>query len=397
VSNVNNRETISRVRIAVATHFFPTSTQPHRGLPIYQLTRALSSIVDVQVFCVDPLYPSYKLLQQRTFLNPAGDASYTVPGVKVKYLHYHALPFLSRGFNGYNCARVLTSPMRDFRPDIIIGYFIYPSGFAALTVAETLKVPVIVGALGSDLRGISNFTRMLSRRTMRKASFVVTVSDDLREIAIKHGISPDRTVTIHNGCDFDIFHPADRGAARAELHVEPAAELIVFTGRLVPGKGLRELLQAVAILAPSHPRLRLVCIGEGVMDQELRQRASQPDLRGYVKFLGNLNADQIARWLAASNVFCLPSYSEGCPNVIIEALACGRPVVATNVGGIPELMDSRCGILVPPRDAKALADALAKTLEYPWNQDQISSSFRRTWQDMARETYDLCRSLVRTS
>jgi glycosyltransferase involved in cell wall biosynthesis len=132
------------------------------------------------------------------------------------------------------------------------------------------------------------------------------------------------------------------------------------------------------------------------MDEELRQRASQPDLRGYVEFLGNLNAEQIARWYAASNLFCLPSYSEGCPNVIIEALACGRPVVATNVGGIPELMDARCGILIPPRDASALADALAKTLDYPWDQEQIASSFRRSWQDMARETYDLCRSLVRT-
>ena len=385
------------MRIAVATHFFPTSTQPNRGRPIYQLTRAMSSIADVQVFCVDPLYPSYRLLQQRTFLNPIADPSYAVPGLKVKYLHYPALPFLSRGFNGYNYARVLTPAVRKFRPDIIIGYFIYPSGFAALTVAETLKVPMIVGALGSDLRGISIFTRVMSRRTMRKASFVVAVSDDLRDLAIKLGVSPDKTVTIHNGCDFDIFHPAERGAARAELHVDPKAELIVFTGRLVPGKGLRELLQAFAILAPSRPRLRLVCIGEGVMDQELRQRASQPDLQGYVEFLGNLSAEQIARWLAACNLLCLPSYSEGCPNVIIEALACGRPVVATNVGGIPELMDSRCGILVPPRDAKALADALAKTLACTWNEEQIANSFRRSWQDMARETYDLCRSLVRTS
>jgi len=384
----------SRLRIAVATHFFPTSSQQNRGRPIYQLTRALSLLADVKVFCVDPRYPSFKFLQQRTFLNPEHDRSYTVPGVRAEYLNYRALPVISRAFNGYNCARVLAIPVGKFKPDIIIGYFLYPEGFAAATVARKLKVPVIVGSLGSDLRNIKKLRRAAARRAMKKASFVVAVSDDLRDIAIKLGISPDKTVTIHNGCDFDIFHPADRGAAKAELHVDPEAELIVFTGRLVPGKGLRELLQAVAILAPSRPRLRLVCIGEGVMDQELRQRAAQPDLEGYVKFLGNLNAEQIARWLAASNLFCLPSYSEGCPNVIIEALACGRPVVATNVGGIPELMDSRCGILVPPRDAAALVDALAKTLDHPWNQEQIANSFRRSWEDMARETYDLCRSLV---
>lgn len=130
------------------------------------------------------------------------------------------------------------------------------------------------------------------------------------------------------------------------------------------------------------------------MEKELRHLTSQPDLKDHVEFVGNQNPDEVARWLAASNVFCLPSYSEGCPNVVIEALACGRPVVASDVGGIPELMDSRCGILVPPRDARQLADALAQALDRPWNEDEIAGSSRRTWQDMARETLDVCRSVV---
>ena len=383
-----------KLRIAVATHLFPTSSQPNRGRPIYQLTRALSSLADVQVFCVDPLYPRHKFLQQRTFLNPDYDASYTVPGVNAEYLQYRALPFLSRVTNGYNCGHVLTPRVRKFRPDVIIGYFLYPEGFAAVAAARELKLPVIVGPLGSDLRGISTFRRIAAGQTMRSASFVVTVSEELRKCATELGIPPEKIRTIRNGCDSSIFNPADRATARAELHIDSTVELVVFAGRLVSTKGLRELLEAASILVPSRPRLHIVCIGEGVMEKELRQLASRPDLKDHVEFVGNRNPDEVARWLAASNVFCLPSYSEGCPNVVIEALACGRPVVASDVGGIPELMDSRCGILVPPRAPRQLADALAKALDRPWNQNEIAGSFRRSWDDMARETLDVCCSVV---
>jgi teichuronic acid biosynthesis glycosyltransferase TuaC len=362
------------------------------------MIRALTSLADVKVFCIDPRYPRYKFLQQRTFLNPDYDKAYTVPGVNVEYLHYGALPFVSRLVNGYTCGRLLTVHARRFRPDIIIGFFLYPVGFGAVAAARDLKVPAIVGVLGSDLLRVdSYFARVAVGLTMRRASFVLTVSDELRERTIQYGISPERSRTIHNGCDFDVFKPADRNTARAELKVDPGDELIVFTGRLVPNKGLRELIQSVSSLVESRPRLRVVCIGEGVMDRELRQRASQSDIKGHVIFVGNANPDEIARWLAASNVFCLPSYSEGCPNVVIEALACGRPVVASNVGGIPELMDSRCGILVPPRDARQLADALSGALNHPWNPEEIAGSFRRSWNDVARETHDVCCSVVRDS
>ena len=131
------------------------------------------------------------------------------------------------------------------------------------------------------------------------------------------------------------------------------------------------------------------------MDRELLRRASQSDLKGHVKFVGCANPHEIARWLAVSNVFCLPSHSEGCPNVVIEALSCGRPVVASNVGGIPELLNSRCGVLVPPGDARQLAHALLRALDHPWNQEEIANCSRRGWDVVARETYQACCAVVR--
>jgi glycosyltransferase involved in cell wall biosynthesis len=97
--------------------------------------------------------------------------------------------------------------------------------------------------------------------------------------------------------------------------------------------------------------------------------------------------------MRAADVFCLPSYSEGCPNVVVEALACGRPVVATKVGGIPELVNETCGMLIPPRNAGELAKALDRALSKPWDSEEIARTFTRSWETVAAETLAVCRKV----
>jgi glycosyltransferase involved in cell wall biosynthesis len=104
--------------------------------------------------------------------------------------------------------------------------------------------------------------------------------------------------------------------------------------------------------------------------------------------------DEVALWMAASNIVTLPSYMEGLPNVVLEALSCGRPVVATNVGGIPEILNDECGRLVPPRDARALAQALASVLDKGWNANAIAARGRRSWEDVAAELREVFDSLL---
>jgi teichuronic acid biosynthesis glycosyltransferase TuaC len=383
------------LQIAIATHFFPSSSQPHRGMPIYEISKALAKIADVRVFCVDSVYPRHKLLRPRTFVARDAEPSYTVPGVNVEYLNYPALPLVSRSLNGYNCGRALLSHLRDLRPDVIVGYNVYPEGFGALSAGRELGIPVVIGALGSDLLADHDYlVTRLTARTLRNASLVLSVSDQLRNAAIQLGISPEKCITIRNGCDFNIFKPSSRESARSKLNVAPRAELAVFVGRLVPLKGLREFFQAAALLSTSRPNLRIVCIGEGPLENELICRAAQPDLKGRVEFVKSATPLEIASWITASSVLCLPSYSEGCPNVVIEALSCGRPVVASNVGGIPELVDPHCGILVPPHDPNQLANGISRALDHPWDHHQIAAASRRSWHDVARETLEACDSVI---
>jgi len=152
---------------------------------------------------------------------------------------------------------------------------------------------------------------------------------------------------------------------------------------------VRELSAAIELLAPRSPRIRAVLIGDGPL------RAGLPPAR--LHFPGRQDSIAVARWLAAADLFCLPSYSEGCPNVVVEALATGCPVVATRVGGIPELIDPDSGVLVPPRDATALADGLAAALGRSWDRSAIARRHQRSWADAAAETWRICTSVLEES
>lgn len=216
------------------------------------------------------------------------------------------------------------------------------------------------------------------------------MSDHLRDQAVRLGASPEQSRTVRNGCDTSVFRLADRAAARARLGLDAESEVVVFVGWLAPTKGLRELVDAVIRLAAAHPRLQLFCIGEGALQSELEARALNAGLADRIHFLGRRTSLEVASWLAAADVFCLPSYAEGCPNAVIEALACGRPVVATNVGGIPELVDSESGILVAPQDSEALAQALSEALSRRWEEAGISQRSQRGWDQAAEETRQIC-------
>jgi len=155
-------------------------------------------------------------------------------------------------------------------------------------------------------------------------------------------------------------------------------------------KGIGELLEAFASLASRRPNLRLAYIGDGPGGEHLRARSKHLALEDRVILIGACSSHKVAQWLAAANVLALPSYNEGYPNVVIEALSCGRPVIATNVGGILELVNKTSGILIAPRDTRALAGAIHETMNRHWDEHSISEQFRRGWDEAAEELLGIC-------
>ena len=379
------------MRILVVTSQFPIAGEPNRGRPILQTVRELARLADVRVLSPVAVYPRWA--QPRSYLFRAPE-SRPVRDCDTEYVSYPALPMLSRPFNGHLCGMAIAEAMGRFAPDVVLSYWLYPDAYGAMRAASRLGIPWVAGARGSDLRVRDAVSRVLTGQVVRRARRLLVVSEDLRRVAIdRYGAAPDHTITIPNGCNAAIFHPASRAEARRQLGIDEDARLVVYVGRLVPEKGLRELLDATSALARTHPRVQLALIGDGPLRSELEQSARR--LAGLpVHLPGAMDASLVARWMAASDLVTLPSYSEGHPNVLVEALASGRPVVATRVGGIPEVVDASCGVLVAPRDAPALSAALAQVLDRAWDPAALARRFSRDWSGVARETLQVCKDAL---
>jgi glycosyltransferase involved in cell wall biosynthesis len=190
----------------------------------------------------------------------------------------------------------------------------------------------------------------------------------------------------------------DRLQARQKLQIDPASQAVVYIGRMDVKKGLRELVGAAAIIHPRHPNLHVYMVGEGPDWPIIESAIQANNAAGYIHALPECSFEEVPGWMTAADLVTLPSYMEGCPNVVLEALACGRPVVATNVGGIPEIMPKtkgdQCGRLVPPRDSAALAEALASVLDRTWDPKVISALGGRSWNAVAAELLEVFRPLV---
>jgi len=375
------------MRILVVTSQFPIAGEPNRGRPILQTVRELARLADVRVISPVATYPRWARPRSYLFRTPLPQQ---VEGCDTEYVGYPALPAVSRPFNGHLCGMAIAEAMGRFAPDVVLSYWLYPDAFGAMRAASRLGIPWVAGARGSDLRVRDAVSRLLTGRVVRRARRLLVVSEDLRRVAIeRYGAAANRTITIPNGCNAAIFHPASRSDARRQLGIDEGARLVVYVGRLVPEKGVRELLEATAGLSREHPRVELALIGDGPLRGELDQSARR--IAGVpVHLPGPMDASMVARWMAASDLVTLPSYSEGHPNVLVEALACGRPVVATHVGGIPEVVDASCGVLVAPRDAHALSVALGQVLDHEWEPDALARRFSRDWSGVARETLQVC-------
>jgi len=383
------------LRIALVTPMLPVPYDPTRGRYIHETARSLARLAQVRVFLQQLTYLSLPGLRPRSFLLGRVGADFRLDGIDLELSDYPAVPVISRRLNGWVAAQRLAPRVRRFAPDVVLAYWVYPDGNAALRVARSLGVPCVIGALGSDIHVQSGLNARQTRATIAGADALLTVSEAMRLTAIaSFGARPERTHTIINGFNTGVFHPRESAPLRARFGLPADARVVVYVGRFVEAKGMRELVQAFARLASGDPRARLVLVGDGVMRAELEQLVRAAGVGERVVLPGGLPPEQVAEWICASDVLTLPSWSEGYPNVVVEAVACGRPVVATDVGGTREILNASNGVLIPPRDPVALERALRTALDTSWDHAAIAAAMRRTWDDVAAATLAVCRRVV---
>lgn len=211
---------------------------------------------------------------------------------------------------------------------------------------------------------------------------IVTVTEALRQQTIERlRISPTRVTTIHNGIDAERYYQPDaRAATRAALGLAPDAFVLTYTGRLIGGKGLEEVLRAAQPLVERHPACRVLIVGEGELQERLQQLAGELGLLSHVVFAGFRR--DVPEVLAASDVFVLPSFSEGLPLSVLEAMAAGKPVVVSRVGGVPEIVhDGETGLMIRPGDVPGLTAALLSLIEDPARRTALGARGRQHVQE----------------
>jgi glycosyltransferase involved in cell wall biosynthesis len=199
--------------------------------------------------------------------------------------------------------------------------------------------------------------RRLAYRFVSKRSTMVAVSNDIRQFLVTNiGINDDNVMTIHNGIEFNLYHPDNFPSdnIRSDLNIARNQPVIVSVGNLYPVKGHFYLLKALKIIKKQFHNIILIIAGRGNLLGELQKQASELNIHQNVLFLGF--REDIHAILHAADIFILPSISEGLPLAALEAMACEKPVVASNVGGIPEVViDRQTGLLVPARNPDSIA------------------------------------------
>ena len=385
-------------RIAIVTPILPVPFDIARGRFIHEQAKALSRLATIRIFLQTARYPAIGWLKPQSYVDGRVEAGHDLwRGLDVDAYSYPALPWVSRPFNGVSGARRLLPRLRLFKPDVVVAYWAYPEGLSGVRAAHALGKPCVVGVLGSDVLTRSGWLARMTRSALQEADAVAVVSEHLaRTVTTRYGVDSKHVHTIINGYNTSVFRPRAQPACRAELGLPADARLIVFVGRLIEAKGLRELLRAFDALAANEPLIHLALVGDGVMRHELEALVGASPMAARIHMPGALAPEQVATWINAADVFTLPSWSEGYPNVVVESLACGRPVVASNVGGLPEIVNAQNGILVPARDPGALAGALRDALDRAWDHERIAAGMQRSWDDVARETLALCEAVRKT-
>lgn len=384
------------LRVLTLATLFPDVSRPRFGPFVERQTLGLAAHPDVELRVIAPVglppWPLSKLSHYRALSDlPRREKWKGLDVYRPRFLH---IPGTQGRFDPAMLARALLPILQGLRHEfpfnVIDAEFFFPDGPAAVDLGKALRVPVSIKARGADIHywGKQLATRGQVSRAGRQANGLLAVSSAIKADMVAMGMPENRILVHHTGVDLTVFKPVDRLAAKAALNV--VGPLIASVGALIPRKGQGLVVDAL----PALPGTTLVLIGAGSDRAALEARAVAQGVVDRVRFTGAIGHEELARWLGAADAMVLASASEGLANAWVEALACGTPIVITDVGGAREVIDgSDAGHLVPP-DSRAIAEAVADLIENPRDSKAVRKAAERfTWEANTAALYDHLKSI----
>jgi glycosyltransferase involved in cell wall biosynthesis len=376
------------MKILVFTTLYPNNVWPNHAVFIKERTARLASIggCDVKVVAPVPYFPAVKLGWRWKFSQVS--RLEVINGIEVYHPRYFIIPKLGMAFYGWmmflSVLLAVKKIKEDFDFNLIDSHYVYPDGFAAIQLGRFFKRPVVISARGSDINLFQTFPliRKLLQYVLGKADGIIAVSQALKEAIVRLGIPEEKISCIPNGVDTEKFYPVPKERARKELGL-PNRRTVLSVGNLTDNKGFDLVIKSFRILDDRfHEKdVQLAIVGDGPYRGQLEQTIASFKLGGRVHMVGTVAHEKLRFWYSGADVFCLASSREGWPNVILESLACGTPVVATFAGGIPEIIRSDNLGLLTERDEAKIGAAIYCALRKTWQSDDLVAYARHhTWE-----------------
>jgi glycosyltransferase involved in cell wall biosynthesis len=386
------------MRVLFISNLFPNKHEPSRGLFNLPLMVAISQLAEVRVVAPVAWFPI-----KGHHAPPAPvPGQETISGLTVYHPRQFYLPKICRPVNpllfAWSVYPLVKRLRAEYPFDLIHVDWAYPDGCGVAKIARWLGLPFVISVAGSDANLYMQWRvrRWQIRRMMEQSGGVITRSRALREVLESNGVSAPKIRTIYNGVDCDLYRPFPQDEVRRSLGIAVGEPTAIYVGRLSPEKRVEDLLAAVALLARTHHiKARLLVVGGGPLRSELEAMAADLGIGDQVQWLGAQPPSAVARLISAANVLCLGSLREGVPNVLMEAMACGVPVVATRVGGIPEVVPDFAGILVPPSNPEKFATGIATALDRVWSPEKVRNhAMKFTWLECGRGFHQIFQAAV---
>lgn len=390
------------MQILTFSTLYPNAAQPHHGIFVENRLRHFLKRhrADCEIIAPVPFFPfkasifgSYAAFAQA----PRVEERH---GLKVHHPRYAVLPKIGMQLAPTSLERASLAYLKrrmaqGLKVDLIDAHYLYPDGVAAHRLAMRLGVPFVLTARGSDVTELPNYPgpRRQILAAVEAAAGVVTVCEALRQDLIALGADASKIVTLRNGVDLALFSPGDRPSLRARFNL--TRRTLLSVGHLIERKGHHLVIDALSSL----PETDLLIAGEGPWSGLLEERAKSGGVRDRVRFLGAVPHGRLAELYSAADALVLASSREGWANVLLEALACGTPVIATNVSGTGEVIRAdEAGVLMKERSADAIMHAV-HTLFKRLPQRALTRSYAEqfSWDETSDGLYHLFQRVQRGS
>jgi len=378
------------VNILIITSHYPSKDHPTKAIYNKYTFNALSEYCNIYLISPLPWWRHFKKI--KVYKNGFKE---NVFGITAEFRLFYSVPGLrvlhSKGMY-YSLKSYVSKLNKKHNFKVLLSTWVYPDATAAAKIAKKLNIPIIITALGSDINELTKFPLLRKQifTALNTANKVITVSEDLKKKIMEIGINFNKIQVLHNNVDGKIFTIRDKKEAKRKLNLENDSYYILYVGNLNSEKGVHVLLKAFLILSKRllNEKIKLIIVGDGNERLKMELFTERNNLSNSVDFKGRLLAEQVAAYMNGCDLLCLPSYREGCPNVILEALASGLPVVASNVGGIPEIINKTNGILTEAGDEYKLALGLKKALQVRWSPEELRKTVKSlSWASVGENYY----------